>query len=327
MKRTASLCLFLLAGVLLAGQARVGLAAEPAFPTRPVRLIVPFVPGGSTDLLARIVAPRVGEVLGQQVVVDNRAGASSVIGTQIAAKAPADGYTLLLADTAFTINASLFRKLPYDPERDFTFVTILATSPTVLVANPRLKVRSIEELIAAAKKNPGKITAANAGAGSNNHLEMEMFTVTAKIELLHVPFKGNGEAITSVIAGHTDLISTTPVTVVQHVKAGTLVALAISGKQQHPSLPGVPTYESAGLAADKPESFRFIASPRGLPEPIEKKLASAFGAVMTAPDMQSRLKANGFDPEFAVGAEARTYVLKAIKLYGEAVKRSGVKAD
>jgi tripartite-type tricarboxylate transporter receptor subunit TctC len=142
-----------------------------------------------------------------------------------------------------------------------------------------------------------------------------------------VPFKGNGEAITSVIAGHTDLISTSPVAVMQHIKAGTLVPLVISGKQPLPSLPGVPTYASVGLSTARPESFRFVAAPRGLPGSIEKKLASAFGSAMAAPDMQARLETNGFDREFLTGAEARAYVVKAIQLYGEAVKKSGVKTD
>ena len=142
-----------------------------------------------------------------------------------------------------------------------------------------------------------------------------------------MPFKGNGEAITSVIAGHTDLLSTSPVAVMQHIKAGTLIPLAISGKQPHAALPGVPTYDSAGLATARPESFRFIAAPRGIPGAVEKKLASAFGAAMSAPDMQSRLEANGFDAESSTGAEARAYIVRAIKLYADAVKRSGFKGD
>jgi len=309
-------------GLCFGLETSLAVAAENAFPLRPIRLVVPFVAGGGTDLLARFLAPRVAEILGQQLVVDNRAGASSVIGTQIVARSPADGYTLLLGDTAFAINASLVGKLPYDSARDFTFVTMLATSPSLLVVNPRLKVRSIAELMALAKKNPGKITAANAGAGSANHLGMEMLMLAAKIELLHVPFKGNGEAITSVIAGHTDLLSTSPVAVMQHIKGGMLIPLVISGRQPLASLPGVPTYDSAGLATARPESFRFIAAPRGIPGAVEKKLAEAFGAAMAAPDMQVRLEANGFDVEFATGADAHAYMDRAIQLYADAVKRS-----
>jgi len=319
--------LLLVTCLWLAVEVPPAVAAESAFPVRPIRLVVPFVAGGGTDLLARFLSPRVGETLGQQVVIDNRGGAGSVIGTQIVARAPADGYTLLLADTAFAINPWLFDKLPYNAERDFTFVAMLATSPSLLVANPRLKIRTIEELIAAAKKNPGKITAGNAGAGSANHLGMEMLMLAAKIELLHVPFKGNGEAITSVIAGHTDLISTSPVAVMQHIKAGTLVPLAISGKQPHPALPGVPTYDGAGLSAARPESFRFVAAPRDLPPANEKKLAAALAAAMSAPDVQSRLAGNGFDAEFSTGTGARAYIVRAMQLYGEAVKKAGVKVD
>jgi tripartite-type tricarboxylate transporter receptor subunit TctC len=308
-------------------EARIASASEIAFPTRPIRLIVPFVAGGGTDLLARLVAPRFGEALGQQLVIDNRGGAGSVIGTNMLAKCAPDGYSLLMSDTGFSINASLVEKLPYDPERDFTFVAIVATSPSMLVARAGLKVRTIEDLIALSKKNPGEISVASAGVGSSNHLAAEMLKSAAKIDLLHVPYKGNGAAITDVIGGHTDLIFVVPGSVTQHIQAGTLVPLAITGKKPSSLLPGVPTFASIGLPAVNPENFRFLAAPRGLPRAIENKLTLALCTAMAAPDLQARLEANGFDHESLTGAEARAFVAKEILKWRQVVKDSGVKAD
>ena len=327
MKRSWCRWLLPVAGVMFAIEAQAVLAAANAFPARPIRLIVPFVAGGGTDFLARLVAPRFGEALGQQLVIDNRGGAGGVIGTQMLAKSPPDGYTLGMFDTAFAVNASLMEKLPYDPERDFTYVAIVATSATLLVAHPGLKIRTVQELIAAARKNPGKITVASAGIGSFNHLSVEMLKSAAKIDLLHVPFKGNGAAITDVIGGHTDLIFTQPGNITQHVQAGTLVALAITGRKPSPLLPGVPTFASVGLPAVNPESFRFFVAPQGLPGPVEKKLNSAFGAAMAAPDLQARLEANGFDAEPLTGAEARAFVVRELRKWRQAVKDSGARAE
>ena len=188
-------------------------AGAADYPARPVRIIVPFVAGGGTDLLARFVSQRLQELLGQQFVVDNRGGAGSVLGTQILSKATADGYTLGVLDTAFAINHSLAEKLPYDSERDFVFIAIIATSPSLIVTHPGLKVRTVQELLALARRRPGKITFGSAGVGSSSHLTAQMFMTAAKIELLHVPFKGAGASIADVLGGHTDLTSVVPGTV------------------------------------------------------------------------------------------------------------------
>jgi tripartite-type tricarboxylate transporter receptor subunit TctC len=327
MKRSWRMLLMFVAGALSAVTVRSPLAAEPAFPVRPIRLIVPFVAGGGTDLLARLVAPAFGQALGQQLVIDNRGGAGSVIGTQILARSAPDGYTLAVSDTAFVINASLVDKLPYDPENDFTFLAIVATSSLALVTHPGLKVRSIQDLLAAAKKNPGKITVASAGVGSSSHLSAQMLKSAAKVDLLHVPFKGTGDAITSIIGGHTGVTFVQPGTVTQHIQNGTLVPLAITGKKPSPLLPTVPTFASVGLSAVNPETFRFINAPRGLPGTIQKKLTSALGDAMSAPGLQARLLANGFDPEFIAGAEARAFVIRQIATWRQAVMESGARAD
>jgi tripartite-type tricarboxylate transporter receptor subunit TctC len=289
-------------------------------------MIVPFVAGGGTDLLARILTPRLSEVLGQQIVVDNRGGAGSIVGTQMLSKSPPDGYTIAVLDTAFAINPGLAEKLPYDAERDFNFVAIIATSPTVLVTHPGLKVRTLQELIAAAKANPGKIRAASAGIGSSSHLTIEMLNAAAKIKLLHVPYKGAGAAIQDILGGHADLTFVVAGSVIAQIQAGTMIALAVTGK---PSalLPNVPTFAAAGFPEVNPEAFRFVAAPAGIPAPVNQKLTSALTTIMSSQELRTRLVDNGFDPEFLTGKEARDFVVREIRKWRQAVKDSGAKAN
>jgi tripartite-type tricarboxylate transporter receptor subunit TctC len=289
-------------------------------------MIVPFVAGGGTDLLARLITPRLSEVLGQQIVVDNRGGGGSIVGTQMLSRSPPDGYTIAMMDTAFAINPGLAEKLPYDAERDFTFVAIIATSPTVLVAQPGLKVRTLQELIAAAKTNPGKIRAASAGIGSSSHLTFEMLNTAAKIKLLHVPYKGAGAAIQDMLGGHADLTFAVAGSVISQIQAGTLVPLAVTGK---PSalLPNVPTFTAAGFSEVNPEAFRFVAAPGGIPATVNQRLTAALTTIMASEELRTRLVNNGFDPEFQTGKEARDFVVREIRKWRQAVKDSGVKPN
>jgi tripartite-type tricarboxylate transporter receptor subunit TctC len=301
-------------------------AADGAYPVRPIRMIVPFVAGGGTDLLARILTPRLSEALGQQIVVDNRGGAGSIVGTQMLSKSPPDGYTIAVLDTAFAINPGLAEKLPYDAERDFNFVAIIATSPTVLVTHPGLKVRTLQELIAAAKANPGKIRAASAGIGSSSHLTIEMLNAAAKIKLLHVPYKGAGAAIQDILGGHADLTFVVAGSVIAQIQAGTMIALAVTGKSSV-LLPNVPTFAAAGFPEVNPEAFRFIAAPAGIPAPVNQKLTAALSTIMGSQELRTRLIDNGFDPEFQTGKEARDFVVREIRKWRQAVKDSGAKAN
>ena len=303
----------------------LALANAADFPARPIRVIVPFVAGGGTDLLARFVSPRLGELLGQQIVVDNRGGAGSAVGTQILAKSAPDGYTLGVFDTAFAINPSIAEKLPYDSERDFVFVAIIATSPSLLVTHPGLKVRTIQELVARAKSQPGKIKYASAGVGSSSHLTGQMLMTAAKIELLHVPYKGAGAAILDLLGGHADLTSVVPGSVMQQIQAGTLIPLAITGKAPHYTLPSVPTFANVGLGAVNPGQFRFLAAPAGLPVAIQKKLAAAMRTVLEHQEFRTRLSDNGFDVELLVDADARAYIIREIRKWRQAVKDAGAK--
>jgi tripartite-type tricarboxylate transporter receptor subunit TctC len=302
-------------------------AAEAAYPVRPIRMIVPFVAGGGTDLLARILTPRLSEVLGQQIVVDNRGGAGSIVGTQMLSKSPPDGYTIAVFDTAFAINPGLAEKLPYDAERDFTFIAIIATSPTVLVTHPGLKVRTLQELIAAAKTNPGRIKAASAGIGSSSHLTIEMLNTAAKIKLLHVPYKGAGAAIQDILGGHADLTFAVAGSVIAQIQAGTMIALAVSGKKPSALLPNVPTFAAAGFPEVNPEAFRFVAAPAGLPASVNQRLTAALTTIMDSQELRTRLIDNGFDPEFQTGKVARDFVVREIRKWRLAVKDSGAKAN
>lgn len=300
-------------------------AVAADYPTRPVRVIVPFVAGGGTDLLARFVSQRLTEVLGQQFVVDNRGGAGSVLGTQILSKATPDGYTLGVMDTAFAINPGLVDKLPYDAERDFAFVSIIATSPSLVVTHPGLKVRTVQELIARAKSQPGKITFGSAGIGSSSHLTLQMFLTAAQINILHIPYKGAGTAIVDVLGGHTDLTSVVPGTVMQHIKSGAMIPLVITGKNPSPLLPSVPTFAGIGYPTVNPNQFRFLAAPAGLPAAVQKKLSAAMRSAMEPQEFRARLIENGFDPELLMDAEARAYVAQEIRKWRQAIKDAGAK--
>jgi tripartite-type tricarboxylate transporter receptor subunit TctC len=304
-----------------------GHAAEAAYPARPIRLVVPFVAGGGTDLLARLLAPKLNEALGQQIVIDNRGGAGSIVGTQIVSKSPPDGYTIGVFDTAFAINPGLAEKLPYDAERDFTFVAIIATSPTVLVTHPGLKVRNLKELVATARANPGKIKAGSAGVGSSSHLTIEMFNAAAKIKLLHVPYKGAGAAIQEILGGHCDLTFAVAGSVISHIRAGTMIALGVSGKKPSSLLPDVQTFAAAGWPEVNPEAFRFVAAPAGIPSAVNQKLTAALSTIMESQELRTRLVDNGFDPEFQTGKAAREFVSREIAKWRKAITASGAKAD
>lgn len=323
MERTPRTLCRILSVLLAALAASTSALAADDYPARPIRMIVPFVAGGGTDLLARLLVPRLSEALGQQIVIDNRGGAGSIVGTQLVARAPADGYTLGTIDTAFAINPSLPDKPPYNAERDFTFVAIIATSPSLLVTHPGLKVRTLQELVAAARKAPGRIKFGSAGIGSSSHLTLEMLNAAAKIDILHVPYKGAGAAIADMLGGHADLTIVVPGAVLGQIQSGVMIPLAISGRKSPPYLPNVQTFVDAGYPTVNPAAFRFLAGPAGLPPSVLARLHKALARVMGAPDFQAKLAENGFDPEFLTDKEARAFVLKEIEKWRQAAKNAG----
>jgi tripartite-type tricarboxylate transporter receptor subunit TctC len=300
-------------------------AAE--YPTKSIRMIVPFVAGGGTDLLARLIAPRLGDVLQQQIVIDNRGGAGSIVGSQIVAKSVPDGYTLGMFDTAFAINPALYEKLPYDYDRDFNIVAIMATSPTLLITHNGLKVKTIQDFIAYAKAAPGKIRFASAGVGSSSHLTGEILKMHAKIDMIHIPYKGAGAAIIDILGGHADATFVVPGTVKQHIQNGTIVPIAVAGNKPSANLPGVPTFAAAGLAAVNPGAFRFVSAPAGLPAPVVKRLIGALRTTIETPELATRLIDNDYEPAFLPFPESRGYIENEVKKWRVAVKASGAKPN
>ncbi len=303
------------------------LAASADYPAKSIRLVVPFAPGGGTDLLARLIAPRLGEALGQQVVADNRGGAGSVIGTQIVASAAPDGYTLGFLDTAFAINPAIAPALPYNSEKDFAILNIVGTSPTVLVVHAAVPAKNLGELIAFAKNNPGKLTYGSAGQNSAGNLTGEMFNAAAGVKITHVPFKGAGAAITDLLGGHIDITYATPGSIAPHVQAGTLRPLAITGSKRSPVLPAVPTFESLGLASVNPGSFRFLAGPAAMPHVVQQRLIAAMEKLARMTDLAARMAEFGYDPTFIGPPGSRDYVFAEMRKWRKVMRESALKVN
>jgi tripartite-type tricarboxylate transporter receptor subunit TctC len=311
------------AAVLLALTAPV--VAED-YPAKPVRLIIPFPPGGSNDVVGRMIATQLSERLGKQVVVDNRAGAGGVIGTELASKAPPDGYTLLVVSIAHAVNPWLY-KLNYDPIKAFAPVAILATGPNVLAVNPTLPVNSVKELVALAKQKPGELQYASAGVGSFQHLGGELFKLTAGVDILHVPFKGGGPAMIDVVGGHTKIVFSSLVQTTPHIRSGKLKALATGGPERNAILPDVPTVKEAGLPNYEAVNWWGIVAPAGTPAAIVEKLRKEIAAVQDSAETQKQFVNEGAAviqmtlPQFAA------FMQSEMDKWGRVVKAGNIKAE
>ena len=286
------------AALLVAAAAAVALpgvqsAAAQDYPTRPIRLIVPDAPGGSPDQLSRLLAQKLSESLGQQVVVDNKPGAAGVLATDQAAKAPADGYTLAMTTTAiYAIIPHLRKDLPYDPVKDFIPISRIATASNVMVVNTSLPVKSVSDLVELAKQKPGTINYASAGVGSPAHLAGEMLNLLAGVKLVHVPYKGAGPALLDVIAGNAQVMITSPIAAGGHIQSGRVRALATTGLQRNPGLPDLPTVAETVPGYEITQSWG-IAVPAGTPQPIVRKLSDAIVKAMHDPDVARKVQATG----------------------------------
>jgi tripartite-type tricarboxylate transporter receptor subunit TctC len=309
--------------LVLAG---TGLAAAQDYPTRPVRLIIPFPPGGSNDVVGRLIAIKLGDRLGKQVVVDNRSGAGGVIGTEVVAKAPPDGYTLLIVSMAHAVNPWLY-KLNYDPIKDFAPVGLLAKGANVLVVHPSLPVRSVADLIALAKKQPGDLQYASAGIGSFQHLGGELFKLMAGVDMLHVPFKGGGPALVDVVGGHTKVMFSSMVQTVPHIHSGKLRALGTGGPQRSPVLPDVPTIAEAGVPAYEAVNWWGMVAPVGTPKAIIDKLNTELEVVQNAPEVQKQFALEGGEPVPMKPAVFGAYMVSEMNKWEKVVKQGGIKAE
>jgi len=312
-----------IAGLLLALGAPV---AAQDYPSKPVRLIIPFPPGGSNDVVGRMIALQLSDRLGKQVVVDNRGGAGGIIGTEAAANSPHDGYTLLIISIAHAVSPWLY-KLQYDPIKSFTPVAILASGPNVLVVNPELPVHSVTELIALAKQKPGELNYASAGIGSFQHLGGELFKLTAGVNMVHVPYKGGGPAMTDVLGGYTKIMFSSLVQTTPFILNGQLRALGTGGVQRNPALPDVPTIAEAGLPGYEATNWWGVVAPAGTPAAIVEKLHNEITAVQNSPQTKAQFAAQGADAVQMTSAEFGTFMEKEMNKWERVVKESGMKAE
>jgi tripartite-type tricarboxylate transporter receptor subunit TctC len=304
-------------------------AAAQTWPSRPIRLIVGFAPGGGTDIVARTLAPRLSELLGQQVIIENRAGASGTIAADLVAKAAPDGYTLLAGHAnSNAIAPHVFAKVPYDPIADFTPVTYVGYVPNVLVVNPGVPARTVEELIALARSKPGALTYASSGVGSTQHLAGALFNVIAGTSMTHIPYKGSGPAVVDLIAGQVNANFDTMPPVLEHVKAGKLRALAISTPQRLTQLPDVPTFEEKGIKGFDVTNWYSVMGPKGLPADIVARLDEAIRKTLADPDVRAKLDPQGVQfggPQ--TPAAFRDFIRAENAKYAKMVKDLDVKAD
>jgi len=303
-------------------------SAETAFPIKPVRIIVQFTPGTSTDILARLMAQKMSADWNQQVIVDNRPGAGGVVGTELGAKATPDGYTLTMAvSSAFGINPTLYAKLPYDAIRDFAPIANLGLTPQTLVANPSAAFKTVKEFVAAASDRPGQINYASLGGGSTSHLTMEMFRSAARIRINHVPFKGSADAHTQLIGGQIPVMFDAIPATLPHIKSGRLRGLGIATLKRSPLLPELPTIAESGYPGFEAVGWIGIAAPAKTPAAVLDKLNAEMVKILGQPDVRERLNTLAFTPVGGSRAQFAEYIKSEIAKWGKAVKESGAKVD
>jgi len=302
-------------------------AAAQSYPTRPVRLIVGFPPGGGVDINARMLAPKLAQYLGQPVVVENKPGASTNIANDFVAKSAPDGYTLLINTAAIAINMSLFRNLPFDTLRDFAPVSMFSESPNVLVVNAKLAAGNVQDLVALARKSPGKLNYSSAGVGTTQHLAAELFKLRTGTYIVHIPYKGSAPSLTALIAGEVDL-SFANVTAIQgHVKSGRLRALATAAAQREPQLPDVPTTKQAGVEGVEVSVWYGVLAPAKTPPEIVQKVADGIIRATRDPEVRKRMLEQGANPVGSTPEEFSKTLREEVARWAEVVKVSGARAD
>lgn len=301
-----------------------GVAHAQEYPTKPVRWIIPYAPGGATDITARIMAPQLTQSLGQQVLVENRAGGAAIPGFDLVAKAPPDGYTWLLANIAFGANPSLFKKLPFDPEKDFTPVSKVAVVPMVVSVHPSLPVKNLNDLIALARKHPGKLNYGSAGNGSANHLTTEVFRSYTKVDIVHVPFKGGGPAVSALVGGQIDMLFATISSSSPHIKAGRLKALALTNYKRSATLPDLPTLQELGLKDYNVNEWQVMVLPGNLPKAIVDRVNKATVAALADANVKARLVELGAEAESTTPEAAVAFIRKELALWRKVVKEAGI---
>jgi tripartite-type tricarboxylate transporter receptor subunit TctC len=314
-------------GLLLAALAPLALA-QGNWPTKPIRLVVTFPPGGSSDASARIVAPRLAERLGQPVVVDNRPGAGGGVGLDLVAKAPADGYTIVLASAGgLTANPSLYKQLPYDPTRDFAPITLFGSSPFVLLASPSLPIANVGDLLKLAKSQPGHLSYASGGNGTAMHLSGELLKSMGHVSIVHIPYRGSGPALIAVMGGETQLAIADITTAAAQIKSGRVKAVGVLGKERSPLAPDIPSLNESGLPGYDAAGWFGILAPAATPAPIVQRLNAEITAVLRSPEVRERFAAAGLEPLPSTPEEMSALMKSEAVKWARVIRESGASVD
>ena len=302
-------------------------AQAQSFPNRPLRLIVGFAPGGSTDIIARLISQKLAEAMQQPVVVENRTGANGNIAAEATVKAPPDGYTLLIAANGLTINPSLYKRTPYDPVKDFSPITQVAFIPNVLVVHPALPVKTVQEFIALARSRPGQLTHGSSGTGSPGHLAGEVFKIMTRVDFLHVAYKSSGQALFDLLAGNLQLAFPTTFAAMPQIQAGKVRAVAVTGLKRSRSLPDTPTIDESGVRGYEVVGFYGVLAPAGVPKEIIARLNAEITKALRAPDMQERLLRDGAEPVASTSEAFRAYIEADVEKWAIVIQRAGIRFE
>ena len=315
------------AAVALGCTAAQAAQAADAYPSKPVRIIVPFSPGGSADNLARAMQPALSAALGQTLVLDNRGGAGGIIGTELAARSAPDGYTILLITTTHTVNPSLMKKLPYDSMKDFAAVSLAVTQPNILAVHPSLQAKTVKELIALGRNKSTHLTYASGGNGSSPHLSGELLKIVSGVDITHVPFKGSGPGVAALLGGQVTMMFAGPLAFEAHLKSGKLRALAVADRKRSVTVPDLPTMAEAGFPGVETGTWYGFLAPSGTPRPVLQTFHDAVLKVMAAPEMNTRLLAQGVEIVGAGPPEFERIVRAEIDKWAKLVKRAAITAE
>jgi tripartite-type tricarboxylate transporter receptor subunit TctC len=316
-----------LACSVLAAATAGAVFAQAGYPVKPVRMVVPSSAGGGTDIVARIMAPELSKRLGQQVVIDNRPGAGTMIGIEVAAKSPPDGYTLLMGLSTLAINSVLYKKVPYDPQRDFAPITQAVSSASIIVVHPSVPVKTVKELIAFSRARPGQLNYASAGTGTYPHMTMELFLSMARLKMVHIPYKGTGPAMIDMVAGQVSTMAATILTGMPQIRAGRLRPLGITSSARSPIVPDIPTVAEAGLPGYESVQWYGMLAPARTPKEIVTRLHAEATRVLQQPDIKARFAGDGADPVGNTPEEFARYIQSELTKWAKVAREAGIQPE
>lgn len=325
MNKNYSVCFTLIASAVLA--LSPGDAFAQSYPNQSIRFIVPYAAGGGVDMIARVIAPMLSERLGQSVVIDNRGGAGGNIGTELAAKTEPNGYILVMGAAALAINVSLYRKLSFDPLKDFVPISLIAATPNILAVHPAVPARSVRELIRLAKAKPGNLNYASAGNGTTSHLAAELFKTMAGINMVHIPYKGTSPAVVALLSGEVAVMLAPALTLLSHIKVNKVRGLAVTGEKRSPAFPELPTVAESGLPGFEARQWYGVLAPAGTPKEIVTRLNGEIVRIVRSPEVTKRFLSDGSEPIGSTQEEFAGYIKAEISKWSKAVEASGARVD